>query len=577
VQWQVSSNGGASFTNVAGGTSTTLNIPGTTIAMNNNIYQAIFTNAAGSATTMIAILTVNPTNVAPTITTNPMSVLVVAGSTATFTAAASGAPTPTVQWQVSTDGFTFTNLAGATSTTLTITGTTVAMNGNEYEAVFTNASGSATTFIATLTVTPAGAKSGTVMGGEVPITGATIQLYAVGATGDGSASTPLLTGTAVKTDSSGNFSLPTFTCPTPDTLVYLTATGGNPGLAPGTNNAALTMMTAVGLCVLVTPSNQIWVNERTTMASIFSLALYMSSPTSIGSGTDDEPALEDAFATVNEFVDITNGNIPGPNLVAGTDASPETINSLSNLILFCVQSAGGVAGDGSPCGNLFAATNSLTPTNVKANSSAHPEKSSAHPETVVTAAVNTATAAMDVAQDPADDTTGLFNLSTGGTQSAPGAGGFWMPPLPVPPVTWTPTINFVSSGAITVLIATGGNSGVVDVPFSTEGEGAFAVAADNAGMNGISNITVSSSPNPNGNTLPIGVSICQTSSNGQCLLPPATTVQITAFPVGSLTFSVFVVASAAIPNDPVANRIYILFTDGSGNVDGSASVAVVTD
>jgi len=66
--------------------------------------------------------------------------------------------------------------------------------------------------------TPApAAVQGQVRGGLVPVTGATIQLYAVGTTGDGSASTPLLTST-VTADSSGNFTITgLYTCPTPTT------------------------------------------------------------------------------------------------------------------------------------------------------------------------------------------------------------------------------------------------------------------------------------------------------------------------------------------------------------------------
>ena len=75
-----------------------------------------------------------------------------AGSMATFTATASGIPTPTVQWQVSTDGgATFTDIAGATSTTYSFTAT-ADENGDEYQAVFTNIAGTATTNAATLTV-----------------------------------------------------------------------------------------------------------------------------------------------------------------------------------------------------------------------------------------------------------------------------------------------------------------------------------------------------------------------------------------------------------------------------------------
>jgi immunoglobulin I-set domain protein len=88
----------------------------------------------------------------PVITVNPTNQALNAGQTATFTAAATGTPTPTVQWQVSTDGgSTFNPVAGATTTTLSFT-TTAGQNGNKYRAVFTNTSGSATTSAATLTV-----------------------------------------------------------------------------------------------------------------------------------------------------------------------------------------------------------------------------------------------------------------------------------------------------------------------------------------------------------------------------------------------------------------------------------------
>ncbi|HEY1621539.1 MAG TPA: immunoglobulin domain-containing protein, partial [Streptosporangiaceae bacterium] len=87
---------------------------------------------------------------APAITTQPSDVTVPAGGTATFTAAASGYPAPTVQWKVSTDGgSTYTNVSGATSPTLSFTAT-AGDAGNLYEAVFTNSTGTATTNPASL-------------------------------------------------------------------------------------------------------------------------------------------------------------------------------------------------------------------------------------------------------------------------------------------------------------------------------------------------------------------------------------------------------------------------------------------
>ena len=155
VQWQVSTDSGSTFSDITGATSTTLTLSNTTTAQNGDEYQAVFTNSVGTATTNAATLTVSTAQFAPSVTTQPASQTVTAGQTATFTAAASGNPTPTVQWQVSTDsGSTFSDITGATSTTLTLSNTTTAQNGDEYRAVFTNSVGTATTSAATLTVTP---------------------------------------------------------------------------------------------------------------------------------------------------------------------------------------------------------------------------------------------------------------------------------------------------------------------------------------------------------------------------------------------------------------------------------------
>ena len=74
------------------------------------------------------------------------------GNTATFTATASGFPSPTVQWKVSTNGgATFSAISGATSTTYSFTVGTLD-NSYECEAVFANSAGTATTTAATSTV-----------------------------------------------------------------------------------------------------------------------------------------------------------------------------------------------------------------------------------------------------------------------------------------------------------------------------------------------------------------------------------------------------------------------------------------
>jgi beta-glucanase (GH16 family) len=95
-------------------------------------------------------------NGAPVVTINPLSQSVGTGGSLTFTAAASGSPTPSVQWQVSGNGgSTWKAVSGATTTTFTTGPLTAFEDGWKVQAVFTNSSGTAATNAATVTVTPA--------------------------------------------------------------------------------------------------------------------------------------------------------------------------------------------------------------------------------------------------------------------------------------------------------------------------------------------------------------------------------------------------------------------------------------
>jgi len=82
----------------------------------------------------------------PTITRQPESQTVLAGGSVTFTAAASGTPTPTLQWR--RDGQT---IAGATNATLTVTNVR-ATDAGVYSVTATNPGGSQLSTAATLTV-----------------------------------------------------------------------------------------------------------------------------------------------------------------------------------------------------------------------------------------------------------------------------------------------------------------------------------------------------------------------------------------------------------------------------------------
>jgi hypothetical protein len=236
---------------------------------------------------------------------------------------------------------------------------------------------------------PAG-KQGLVHGGQQPVTGATIQLYAVGTGADGSASTPLLSP-AVVTDANGGFNLHNaYACPSPSSLVYIVATGGNPGLFPGTNNAAISMMAALGPCGNLTSSTFIFIDELTTVAAVYSLAPFMASPSAIGSASTDATSLADAFTLASELVNTTTGTTPGTGVPPGTTVPVTQINTIADIIAACVNSPGGVAGDNSACGNLFSLT---TPPGL-------------------IPATNTITALLHLANDPAMNTPSLYGLVT---------------------------------------------------------------------------------------------------------------------------------------------------------------------
>ena len=100
----------------------------------NTVYSVVYTTTTPcvSAATNIPVNVVNP----PSAVVNPVDRSACIGGNATFTASATGGPF-TYQWEVSTDGgASYTNIAGATSATLNLTGVTQTMNNNLYRLKF---------------------------------------------------------------------------------------------------------------------------------------------------------------------------------------------------------------------------------------------------------------------------------------------------------------------------------------------------------------------------------------------------------------------------------------------------------
>jgi Chitobiase/beta-hexosaminidase C-terminal domain len=217
-----------------------------------------------------------------------------------------------------------------------------------------------------LSTTSSGTPTGTAANTPVPIqihvggpewsvSGANIQLYAAGTQGMGSSAAPLLAH-PVATDSSGDLTITeAYACPSATSQIYLVASGGNPGLASGTNNQALRLLTVLGSCNQLSSSTIYPVNEVTTVGSIWPLSSYMASATQLGSSPADT-SFPTALTKISQLVNLVKGVSPGTGVPAGYAVQSAKLDTLASDLHACVSSSGGTAGDGSPCGQLFSLT-----------------------------------------------------------------------------------------------------------------------------------------------------------------------------------------------------------------------------
>jgi hypothetical protein len=259
------------------------------------------------------------------------------------------------------------------------------------------------------------AVSGAVHGGQQPVSGASIQLYAAGTTGYGSAAAPLL-NPAVTSDASGNFTYTgLYTCSADDAQVYMVASGGNPGMAPGTNNSALALMAALGRCGSLGSVTFVNIDEVTTVASVYALAQFLSAGggAKLGASSTNTKGLTNAFATVNNLVNISSGRAPGPSLPAGATAPTTELNTLADILATCVNSNGSTG----ECAMLFAAA---TPSGGSAPT-------------------NTIDAILDIAHNQGNNVSALYDL-------LPATPPF-QPTLSSAPNDWTVIVDYVGGGA----------------------------------------------------------------------------------------------------------------------------------
>lgn len=136
-QWRLNGN------NIAGA-NTNFYAIASVQATNAGDYSVVVSDYSGAITSAVATLTVTGLPVAPTITSQPQSLVVNLGSNATFAVGASGTMPLAYQWR-----FNSVILPGATNATYTRTNTQLSHAG-DYSVVVTNLAGSITSVVATL-------------------------------------------------------------------------------------------------------------------------------------------------------------------------------------------------------------------------------------------------------------------------------------------------------------------------------------------------------------------------------------------------------------------------------------------
>lgn len=110
-----------------------------------------------------------------------------------------------------------------------------------------------------------------VHGGQQPVSNSLIQLYAVGASGNASTVTQLLSK-PVYTDVDGDVDATgLYTCPSASTIVYIVSSGGNPRLASGGVDSSIALMAILGLCGDLNDDSFVFINEVTTVGAIWPL------------------------------------------------------------------------------------------------------------------------------------------------------------------------------------------------------------------------------------------------------------------------------------------------------------------
>jgi hypothetical protein len=229
--------------------------------------------------------------------------------------------------------------------------------------------------------------SGVVHGGQNPITSSVIRLMAPATNGYGG--TPSVLATTSSDPVTGAFTLPSYKCPTPDQLVYIEASGGNPGAG---NNVAIDEVALLGNCSTLSSNTKVVISEVTTVAAAYALAPFASvtaTTVNIGTTSTNITGLNNAFGPANNLVSYTTGAANGATAVPNMVLPTQLLNTIANILSACVNTT---ATTPMACSTLF------TDTTVGG-----------------VAPINTFQAALNIALHPGANvsgTTGLYSLAS---------------------------------------------------------------------------------------------------------------------------------------------------------------------
>ncbi len=137
-QWQWSTDG-TNFSNI-GSNNAILSITNAQI-VNSGYYNVTITNSAGSVISSNAVLTITQNQ----ITNQPTGGLYTNGASNTLSVSVAANPPPSFQWQLSTDGYHYTNITGGTGSSLPLT--VSSSNSGFFRVVASNSVGATTSSV----------------------------------------------------------------------------------------------------------------------------------------------------------------------------------------------------------------------------------------------------------------------------------------------------------------------------------------------------------------------------------------------------------------------------------------------